>query len=169
MQSKLTITISEDIKYYTDEEAKRRINQSERCYHCDRLIKVYKYNFIRSMATALAILYKYLKNNANTDQWIHLNKFFDKYPLTKVRHWEYLQYWGLIIPSPERASDGNPSGLGEYKITKKAEEFLKCQTKIPKFCLHFHRRVIGYSDINISIDEAYDSPFDFEKFMNGTE
>jgi hypothetical protein len=159
------IIVGAKMEYYSEERAKIVVKDSTRCEHCDRLMKVYKYKILNSMVYALAIIYRHAKKTG--EEWIHLNKFFDDYPLPSVRHWEYLQYWDLIIASPEEASDGNPSGIGFYKITLKAEEFLKGNIKIPKFCLHYRRKVIGMSEVTIDVNEAYKKPFDFEKFMEG--
>lgn len=149
----------------TEEEDKKMI--ADRCPTCNRLLKTYKYKFSKQMAFSLIQLYKSTKNH--TEGWIHGTTFFERWSKTKVRHWEYLRYWGLIERKLDQPADSNPSGVGYYRITEKGIDFLKGNIKIPQKCKYSLREVVGFEGAEISINEGYDEPFNFEEFYADSE
>lgn len=130
--------------------------ESVPCPCCTQTAKIYTYSINHGMVQCLVTLAR------AGGAWVHTpdDKFLSRYRgnLTK------LQYWGLTERSLPRSENG--IGSGYWRITPLGESWLRGSTAVPVKVSVFNGRVLGVSDEQGTVSDAWGEPFNLYAMLD---
>ena len=130
-----------------------RIDVGAECPCCHRFAKVYRRKLNSNMAAGLIRMWR-----KSGRDWCYLPDV-QGYGDEVTR----LQHWGLIESMPDRADDGNRSGM--WRITSRGESFLHGELTVLSHARIYAGRCLGVSGRPITIRHALGSHFDYNELM----
>lgn len=131
--------------------------EAQTCPCCGQVVKLYARKIHRTPARELIRLW-------HLGPGFHHNREFKKD--ISAGDFHKLAHWGLVEPKPNL---DNPKKrcTGYWRITFKGVLFVKNQLKVARYCYVYNRQVHSFSDEQISIVDALQSRFDYEKLISG--
>jgi hypothetical protein len=79
--------------------------------------------------------------------------------------YEKLLFWGFT----NRRQDGEKRDGVWYKVTEKGWDFINSKIAVPRTAHVLNGKVLTFSGENITIREAFKTPFDYEQLMAGVD
>jgi len=130
------------------------------CPCCGQLIVVAKRRIHNEPARFLIKLVKIAERHPEKE-WFHVREVLAKTcergstPKASTDA-AYLIKWGLLEKNRKK---------GEYRPTAKGRDFVYGRVRVPVFCYVFNNQEMGFSEELISIQDALDEMFSYEKLM----
>lgn len=147
-------TIKEAKQYLRD-----HFNEGTKCPVCGQRVQKYRFKFNSGMARLLIEFRK-------AETWIHVTNHFRKIGLNAhAMNYGKLKFWQLIEKQPKGQNTGDKNASGYWRITPIGRDFVDQKTTIKSHVYFFDNKVLGYSDQDISIDEALGQYFSYSELM----
>lgn len=131
-----------------------------KCVVCEQSAKIYKRPLYSSQSFCLIEMYK---------KWlsgVHLVHVKDlKGDAARGGDFAKMELWGLISQVNKSPSDTKKRTSGCWSITKKGIAFAAGRIKIPKKVVIYNKKVVGFSEEQISIKDSINDNFDYEELM----
>jgi hypothetical protein len=130
-----------------------------RCPCCDRFGKIYARKFNSTMARSLIWL-SYAE--CDSEGWVDVPMVGPAFVI-RTNQLPTVRWWNLI----ERRENDDPKkkDSGMWRITRLGEQFVSFGDSIRSTVFSYNAKVIGYSDDQMRITEAFKSRFDYDKVM----
>jgi hypothetical protein len=125
------------------------------CPCCDQLVKLYMRSISGGMAKDLVKLYSY------ADKYMHITTFSN----THGGDFAKLAYWDLV--STYKSDNPKSKSSGMWRVTDKGILFLERKLSIPKYVFLYNKKVHGFSDDLIGIDDTFKESFSYAELMYG--
>lgn len=139
-------------------EARKRLREElgegTTCLCCDRPIKQYAYNFHAHLAEALIKLVRVSERN---HEWVHVTY------VDPTRHLAKAEHWGLV--EQKRHPETNRRVPGFWRPTKKGNDFVYKNSKVPSHVILLKNKVQGFSETNLTIIQALGGRSIYEDLM----
>lgn len=136
-----------------------RIEHGATCPCCQRFAKVYRRKVAARDTRALIKIYR-----DHGIGWVRLRDLVGYNGGDEAK----LRYWQLIEQSPEVADDGNPHGVGWWRLTPRGVAWVEGRVSIPKYARIYAAECLGLEGELVNVRAALGGgPFDYEKLMRG--
>jgi hypothetical protein len=148
-------TISEAKKYLRD-----NFNKGCSCPVCGQFVKLYKRKLNSGMAVILIFMSKYGKD------FVHVKEFLREKKMKNGHDWTLLRYWGFIQERSPLIGDENTKNSGFWRITPEGLAFVSNRVKTKKHILIYNQKFQGFSNEDITIEDALGDDFDYYELIN---
>lgn len=134
------------------------MKQGIECPCCRQFCKIYARKFNSNMAMFLCSLVReYYAAGAKP---VHYSK-------CKFRGRDYPYIAGWELAGTSTANSGQKRTSGFWYPSQKGVDFVKGQITIPSHALYFNQQLVGFSDDQINIRQAFSTPFTYQQLMEG--
>jgi len=133
------------------------------CPCCDRHVKVYRRKFNQIMAIGLVNL---VAKHSRTNDWVHVYdiRLGDRDVRAMGGSFALLTKWGMIVPKVNQDTQKRCSGF--WKPTIKGIRFATGHISTPRYADCLNNRVIGWSEEEATIDQAFSTKFDYQELIS---
>jgi hypothetical protein len=140
------------------------VGNSTQCPCCTRHVKMWKRKLYNSMVRWLMWIVQ--ESDAeiargNTEGWVN----YEKGP--RFQDYSKLQYWGLIEPRPHTPEEKGTAGVGVWRPTKLARDFVAEKVELPTHAYVYNNVVYGFTEERITIRVALGKKFDYAEMLRG--
>jgi hypothetical protein len=140
-----------------------------RCPCCTRVVKLYRRYITTSMAISLAEIYRYFKQHPEVE-WLHVQNHLGEMKSHGARGGDVskLRFWGLLERKMGDARKDGSAKVGLYKLTDLGREFVRGNTRVPKYVYLFGNMQYPAppGDPSVSFREAIGEKFDYSRLMD---
>jgi hypothetical protein len=144
------------------EELYSELGKGTICPCCNQFSKEYNRKLNSGMARTLIHIYK--SSESKKGEWLHVKDYLRRKEYLNSHDWTLLKFWGLIEPKIEEREDGSNRN-GFYKITINGIDFVNNILKVKSHIRIYNGECLGLSGDLISIKQALNNKFDYEKLM----
>jgi len=132
-----------------------------RCPLCKQHVQIYAYTISKSMAHALAIIYRHFHRYPDSKP-IHVDSYLSIFGKNRPKGNKHglLCFWGLL----ERTENGR-RGAGYYRITEKGKKFVMGLIGCEKYAMIYNGQCYEMTGPEVTFAHAIKEPFNLDEFL----
>lgn len=155
------------------EKLVRMMREGCGCPLCGHYLKIYPRSINREMAATIVLVARHFEKYPHSEP-LHLEHWlrvmFDagviKSRLCGREHGR-LTMWGLLKATDSRESKSEKKKVsGNYVVTEKGMAFAQGKISVPKYAYVHNRKVIGFSNELVMIQQCFKTEFNYTELMN---
>lgn len=149
-------------------EAKQMVREGREtgvpCPCCEQFCKVYKRRLSSSMARALIEIVKVQEKSPGV-KWLHVHKILTEQKLGGSNDFALLRHWELVEEKPVDAMRDTGRTSGMWRVKPLGIAFARGLVPATSHIFLYNNRLEGFSDSEITIQEALGKKFNYQELM----